>query len=88
MQEFRIKEFRCKYYVSEICIVLYEFLFCIDFILVQPNKKHFLYHRYNFLIFMHELQLPYSREQKHVSISDTPMLLIEINSISNMGCQK
>ena len=31
--------------------------------------------------------LPYSREQKHVSISDTPMLLIEINSISNMGCQ-
>ena len=37
-----------------------------------------------------ELQhrLPYSREQKHVSISDTPVLLIEINSISNMGCQK
>ena len=33
-------------------------------------------------------ELPYSREQKHVSISDTPMLLIEINSISNMGCQK
>ena len=33
-------------------------------------------------------QLPYSREQKHVSISDTPMLLIEINSISNMGRQK
>ena len=32
--------------------------------------------------------LPYSREQKHVSISDTPMLLIEINSISNMGRQK
>ena len=32
--------------------------------------------------------LLYSREQKHVSISDTPMLLIEINSISNMGCQK
>ena len=32
--------------------------------------------------------LPYSREQKHVSISDTPMLLIEINSISDMGCQK
>ena len=32
--------------------------------------------------------IPYSREQKHVSISDTPMLLIEINSISNMGCQK
>ena len=31
-------------------------------------------------------KLPYSREQKHVSISDTPMLLIEINSISNMGC--
>ena len=30
----------------------------------------------------------YSREQKHVSISDTPMLLIEINSISNIGCQK
>ena len=30
----------------------------------------------------------YSREQKHVSISDTPMLLIEINSISSMGCQK
>ena len=30
----------------------------------------------------------YSREQKHVSISDTPMLLIEINSISNMGRQK
>ena len=28
----------------------------------------------------------YSREQKHVS--DTPMLLIEIDSISNMGCQK
>ena len=26
-------------------------------------------------------QLPYSREQKHVSISDTPILLIEINSI-------
>ena len=25
--------------------------------------------------------IPYSREQKHVSISDTPMLLIEINSI-------
>ena len=35
-----------------------------------------------------QLQLPYSREQKHISISDTPMLLIEINSISNMGCQK
>ena len=34
------------------------------------------------------IDLPYSREQKHVSISDTPMLLIEINSISNMGCQK
>ena len=32
------------------------------------------------------VQIPYSREQKHVSISDTPMLLIEINSISNMGC--
>ena len=32
--------------------------------------------------------IPYSREQKHVLISDTPMLLIEINSISNMGCQK
>ena len=32
--------------------------------------------------------VPYSREQKHVSISDTPMLLIEINSISYMGCQK
>ena len=32
--------------------------------------------------------VPYSREQKHVSISDTPMLLIEINSISNMECQK
>ena len=33
--------------------------------------------------------IPYSREQKHVvSISDTPILLIEINSISNMGCQK
>ena len=32
--------------------------------------------------------IPYSGEQKHVSISDTPMLLIEINSISNMGCQK
>ena len=30
-------------------------------------------------------KLPYSREQKHVSISDTTMLLIEINSISNMG---
>ena len=30
----------------------------------------------------------YSREQKHVLISDTPMLLIEINSISNVGCQK
>ena len=25
-------------------------------------------------------QIPYSREQKHVSISDTPMLLIEIIS--------
>ena len=35
-----------------------------------------------------QYQIPYSREQKHVSISDTPMLLIEINSISNMGCQK
>ena len=34
-----------------------------------------------------ENKIPYSREQKHVSISDTPMLLIEINSISNMGCQ-
>ena len=33
-----------------------------------------------------EFELPYSREQKHVSISDTPMLLIEINSISNRGC--
>ena len=33
-------------------------------------------------------EIPYSREQKHVSISDTPMLLIEINSISNMGRQK
>ena len=36
----------------------------------------------------HENAIPYSREQKHVSISDTPMLLIDINSISNMGCQK
>ena len=35
-----------------------------------------------------EFWIPYSREQKHVSISDTPMLLIEINSISSMGCQK
>ena len=34
------------------------------------------------------LYIPYSREQKHVSISDTPMLLIEINSISNMGVKK
>ena len=34
------------------------------------------------------MKMKYSREQKHVSISDTPMLLIEINSISNMGCQK
>ena len=33
-------------------------------------------------------KITYSREQKHVSISDTPMLLIEIDSISNMGCQK
>ena len=33
-------------------------------------------------------QVLYSREQKHVLIRDTPMLLIEINSISNMGCQK
>ena len=33
-------------------------------------------------------QLPNSREQEHVLISDTPMLLIEINSISNMGRQK
>ena len=32
--------------------------------------------------------VPYSREQKHVLISDTPMLLIEINSISNMGVKK
>ena len=32
--------------------------------------------------------LMYSREQKHVSINDTPMLLIEINSISNIGCQR
>ena len=30
------------------------------------------------------LQYTVSREQKHVSISDTPMLLIEINSISNI----
>ena len=35
-----------------------------------------------------KIQLPYSREQKHVLISDTPMLLIEINSISNIVCQK
>ena len=27
-----------------------------------------------------KIDIPYSREQKHVSISDTPMLLIEINS--------
>ena len=32
------------------------------------------------------LRIPYSREQKHVSISDTPMLLIEINSIT-LTCQ-
>ena len=32
--------------------------------------------------------IPYSCEQKHVSISDTSMLLYEIDSISNMGCQK
>ena len=32
--------------------------------------------------------VPYSCKQKHVSISDTPILLIEINSISKMGCQK
>ena len=37
---------------------------------------------------LYVFSLPYSREQKHVSISDTPMLLIEINSISNMGRQK
>ena len=37
---------------------------------------------------MNDKYIPYSREQKHVSISDTPMLLIEINSISNMGRQK
>ena len=35
-----------------------------------------------------EKYIPYSRKQKYVSISDTPMLLIEINSISNMECQK
>ena len=35
-----------------------------------------------------KLLLPYSREPKHVSISKTPMLLIEIYSISKMGCQK
>ena len=34
------------------------------------------------------IYIPYSREQKHVSISNTPMLLIEINSNSNIGCQK
>ena len=34
------------------------------------------------------IYVPYSREQKNVSLSDTPMLLIEINSISNIGCQK
>ena len=42
--------------------------------------------KWQFLNFL--LYIPYSREQKHVSISDTPMLLIEINSISNMGRQK
>ena len=35
-----------------------------------------------------QILLLYSREQEPVLISDTPMLLIEINSISNMGCQK
>ena len=32
-----------------------------------------------FLNFSQIFNLPCSREQKHVSISDTPMLLIEIN---------
>ena len=48
--------------------------FELDFFVCLPVKFKF--------------EIPYSREQKHVSISDTPMLLIEINSISNMGRQK
>ena len=61
---------------------VYETIFCTSSskILYSSDKKN--------AIPVIRRKLPYSREQKHVSISDTPMLLIEINSISNMGCQK
>ena len=54
------------------------------------NGKFNAFYSENFVCYSFQAahKLPYSREQKHVSISDTPMLLIEINSISNMGCQK
>ena len=46
-------------------------------------------HIFNLCVISDKYQVyMYSREQKHVLISDTPMLLIKINSISNMGCQK
>ena len=55
------------------------------FWVLQPNNLKDT--KYKLVICLGK-KLPYSREKKHVSISDTPMLLIEINSISNMGCQK
>ena len=52
-------------------------------VIVHKEAKFYLK-----LAILYFLKIQYSREQKHVSFSDTPMLLIEINSISNMGCQK
>ena len=61
--------------------------------LISFLKEHFFVHilcpsYYTYRMLRTFKRIPYSREQKHVSINNTPMLLIEINSISNMGRQK
>ena len=56
--------------------------------LFQAEKRVWLYLVYHLLMVTSLISIPYSRKQKHVSISDTPVLLIEINSSSNMGFQK
>ena len=53
----------------------------------EPKQSFRILMQWSYELFLRDFKIPtYSREQKHVS--DTPMLLIEIDSISNMGCQK
>ena len=43
----------------------------------------------NFVAFLENLNFtPYSREQKHVSIKNPILLLLNLNSNSNMGSEK